>query len=89
MTTNTADTFTGSAGAEEVDVDLSASPAIVSNSWEADDTLSGINNLIGSDYGDILTGNDRLDGHDGNDNLNGGGGSDTPNPALKFLKGRF
>nr|MBA3756440.1 hypothetical protein [Nitrosomonas sp.] len=44
------------------------------------DTLTNINNLIGSDYNDILTGNTQnnaLDGGAGNDTLNGGVGADT------------
>jgi Ca2+-binding RTX toxin-like protein len=44
------------------------------------DTLSEIENLIGSDYGDRLTGNggdNRLAGAVGDDELLGGGGSDT------------
>ncbi|WP_194787919.1 retention module-containing protein [Pseudomonas sp. UFMG81] len=44
------------------------------------DTLTGIENLIGSDYNDTLTGNDAdnvLNGGAGNDVLKGGGGNDT------------
>jgi Ca2+-binding RTX toxin-like protein len=44
------------------------------------DTLSGIENLIGSSANDVLTGDanaNRLDGGDGNDRLVGGGGVDT------------
>jgi Ca2+-binding RTX toxin-like protein len=44
------------------------------------DTLSGIENLIGSSANDVLTGDtnaNRLDGGDGNDRLVGGGGADT------------
>jgi Ca2+-binding RTX toxin-like protein len=43
------------------------------------DTLVNIENLIGSNYGDVLTGNDgdnTFDGWDGNDIINGGGGTD-------------
>lgn len=46
------------------------------------DTLSGISNLIGSDYADQLGGDgnaNRLDGGDGDDLLHGQGGSDTLN----------
>ena len=44
------------------------------------DTLSGIENLIGSSANDVLTGDanaNRLDGGDGNDRLVGGGEADT------------
>jgi Ca2+-binding RTX toxin-like protein len=44
------------------------------------DKLSGIENLIGSDFGDTLTGNggaNLLAGGNGNDTLSGGGGDDT------------
>jgi Ca2+-binding RTX toxin-like protein len=43
------------------------------------DTLSGIENLIGSAFNDVLTGSstaNRIDGASGNDVLNGGGGID-------------
>ncbi|AEJ01200.1 Hemolysin-type calcium-binding region [Nitrosomonas sp. Is79A3] len=44
------------------------------------DTLSGIENVLGSSYNDTLTGDDLgnyLDGQDGNDSLAGGKGNDT------------
>ena len=44
------------------------------------DTLSGFENLLGSNFADTLTGNtgaNRLDGGAGADTLNGGGGNDT------------
>lgn len=43
------------------------------------DTISGIENLIGSNLNDNLTGNsgaNRISGGDGNDTLNGGAGAD-------------
>ncbi len=43
------------------------------------DTLSGIENLNGSDFNDVLVGdaqNNGLEGHGGNDSLSGGAGSD-------------
>jgi len=43
------------------------------------DTLSGIENLVGSNYNDTLTGdagNNNLDGYAGNDTLNGNAGAD-------------
>ena len=44
------------------------------------DTLTGIENVIGTDFADTITGNsadNELDGRDGNDILDGGQGSDT------------
>ncbi len=49
------------------------------------DTLVNIENIIGSAFADILTGdseNNTLDGGEGNDKLNGGGGDDTLNGEL-------
>lgn len=49
------------------------------------DTLVNIENIIGSAFADILTGdseNNTLDGGEGNDRLNGGGGDDTLNGEL-------
>lgn len=49
------------------------------------DTLVNIENIIGSAFADILTGdseNNTLDGGEGNDTLNGGGGDDTLNGEL-------
>ena len=56
------------------------------------DTISGIENLIGSNLNDNLTGNsgaNRISGGDGNDTLNGGAGADVleggeGNDALSF-----
>ena len=89
VATNNADTFTGSAGADwvsyagsgsGVNVDLRTDPATVSNGWAAGDTLTGINNLIGSDYVDTLSGDSSpnfFEGGQGDDVLAGGGGDDT------------
>ena len=98
LATDAADTFTGSAGADwvsyeestsPVNVDLNTDPATVSQGWAVGDTLSGINNLIGSnglnrlhgnDNANILRGGDVSDwlyGYDGNDYLYGEGSSDT------------
>jgi Ca2+-binding RTX toxin-like protein len=44
------------------------------------DTLTGVENLIGSDFGDLLQGDgsaNRLEGGEGNDTLIGGAGNDT------------
>ena len=90
LATDAADTFTGEGDADWVSyagstdtngvrVDLSTDPVTVSGG-AAGDTLSGINNLIGSDYGDILTGNDVdsiLRGGAGDDYVYGEGGTDT------------
>ncbi len=49
------------------------------NTDATDDTLSNIENLIGSAQADVLIGNaevNRLDGGDGNDHLSGGAGAD-------------
>ena len=84
------DSFTGSAGADWVSyagttdisgvtVDLRYDPAITS-SGAAGDTLTGINNLVGSNYNDNLHGNSGdniLRGGAGYDILRGGGGADT------------
>lgn len=57
------------------------------------DTLSGIENLIGSGFGDTLTGDaaiNNLFGYDGDDVINGGAGADTltgGNGADKFVFG--
>ena len=62
-----------------VEVDLRTATATVKYGWAAGDTLTGINNLIGSDYYDTLTGNDAdniLRGGDGTDYLDGGLGAD-------------
>ena len=89
LATADADTFTGSADAdwvsyaesnEGVTIDLNTDPATVSGGWAAGDTLTGINNLIGSDQADTLTGNregNTLSGGIGNDMLTGGAGADT------------
>ncbi|WP_067584009.1 beta strand repeat-containing protein [Endozoicomonas ascidiicola] len=80
------DTFFGGEGADELNggagsdtVDYSAnSSAINTNSLE--DNLTSIENIIGTAYGDTITGgadNNRLQGNGGNDTLNGGSGIDT------------
>ena len=90
LATDGADTFTGSTGADWVSyagstdttgvrVDLRSDPASVQDG-AAGDTLSGIHNLVGSNYRDGLTGNDNantLRGGAGNDVLYGDAGADT------------
>ena len=65
-----------------ITVDLNSGSATSSTSSDAGigtDTLSTIENVIGGDYNDIITGNssdNRLEGGKGNDTLVGGGGTD-------------
>jgi Ca2+-binding RTX toxin-like protein len=58
-----------------------ATPGVQQNTVSAGlDTLTGIENLIGSGFNDALTGdagNNALQGGTGNDTLDGGGGADT------------
>ncbi|WP_291836080.1 calcium-binding protein [Limimaricola sp.] len=80
------DTLIGGAGIDTADfsgasvrvlVDLEAGTA----SGEGDDILSGIERVVGSQFGDEIAGKDAgddvLDGQDGNDTLIGNGGNDT------------
>ena len=97
LATDIPDSFAGSgiydwvsyAGSNEgVAIDLGSNPAAVSDGWAAGDTLRGINNLIGSDAADTLSGNgnrntlrggggdDILDGRGYDNTLEGGGGQD-------------
>ncbi|WAP68666.1 beta strand repeat-containing protein [Jiella pelagia] len=72
--TDTAD-YTNATGAVTVDLDAGTASGAAGN-----DTLSNIENLIGSDFGDTITGdaNDNvLNGGLGGDTINGGGGRDT------------
>ncbi len=58
------------------------SGVVATLSGVADDTVSGIENLIGSDYADTLTGDANanvISGGAGNDTLRGNGGADTLN----------
>lgn len=87
--------FVGGAGADTLEggggidiADYSASNAAVtvnlltninSGGDAAGDSLGGIENLVGTAFDDLLTGNggaNRLEGGDGNDTLDGGGGAD-------------
>jgi Ca2+-binding RTX toxin-like protein len=70
---DTAD-YRGSAG---VDVELDRGIGFFGDA--AGDTYVGVENAVGSSFGDFLVGDglaNRLDGGLGNDNLNGGGGND-------------
>jgi Ca2+-binding RTX toxin-like protein len=58
-----------------------ATPGVAQNTINAGtDTLTSIENLVGSDFNDTLTGDagaNKLEGGVGNDTLNGGLGNDT------------
>ena len=92
--TAAADSFTGSTGADWVSyadstadvgvtINLGAlvnGAATASGGWAAGDTLTGFNNLIGTDGVDEFTGNgnaNTLRGGGGDDTLAGGAGADT------------
>ena len=86
LATAGADTFTGSAGADWVSyaestdtrgvyVDLRTNPASVARGATGD-TLTGINNIIGSDH------NDWFEGGAGTDTLDGGAGEDNAGYTL-------
>ena len=67
-----------------VAVDLHLQGAAQNTGAAGNDTLSGIENLIGSQYNDTLTGdatNNVIEGGLGNDTLVGGGGNDTASYA--------
>ncbi len=72
------DTLTYSTSLSAVTVNLAAS----ATGGAGSDTLSGFENLIGSNYNDVLTGtadNNIIEAGNGNDTLNGGLGDDTLN----------
>lgn len=72
------DTATYSDSPDGVNIDLAAGTA--SGGRANGDTLIGIENLIGSGAGDVLTGDDAVNiliGHGGGDTLTGGEGGDT------------
>ena len=91
------DTFNGGGGTDTLNFTdaTSAVTAVLSSSNsdgyardgsdDADDTIIDIENLVGSIYGDTLTGNDdgnHLEGGQGDDTLSGGKGGDTLNGGL-------
>jgi Ca2+-binding RTX toxin-like protein len=72
------DTATYLGSAAGVTVNLTSGTG--SGGWAQGDTLTGIENLIGSSSADMLVGNTEangIDGEGGNDTLWGGGGADT------------
>ncbi|MFO0346614.1 MAG: cadherin domain-containing protein [Labrys sp. (in: a-proteobacteria)] len=74
------DTISYAASGAAVSVNLSLSGAQVSTGDAAGDQLSNIENVIGSGFGDTLTGTtgaNSLDGGAGDDTIAGGGGVDT------------
>jgi Ca2+-binding RTX toxin-like protein len=81
-----ADVLTGGAGVDTADYRYATggvTVSLVSNTGTGDDaqgdTLSGIENLSGSNFDDVLTGdagNNRLVGNEGSDKLYGGAGND-------------
>ncbi|MGQ0671821.1 MAG: calcium-binding protein [Hyphomicrobium sp.] len=89
------DTFNGGAGndfasffyaenALTIDLRIANQPQ---NTGEGSDTLIGIENLEGGDFGDTLTGNNVanvLDGFDGNDTIRGLGGNDQLDGRIGF-----
>ena len=97
VATDGKDTFTGKAGADWVSYAGSTAAGVTvdlgtpanNRGWAAGDTLTSIQNIIGSAQGDKLTGNgepnvlrggdgdDRLVGNAGDDTLDGGAGKDT------------
>ncbi len=88
-TVNYSDDGLDSAGAATQGATVNLSTGTATDSWGGSDTLSGIENVTGSNFNDTITGdnnansltglsgNDTLNGGGGNDNLNGGAGNDT------------
>jgi 2',3'-cyclic-nucleotide 2'-phosphodiesterase (5'-nucleotidase family) len=80
------DTYSGGAGIDTLDFSLAESGLTLdlargraSSSMTGSDRVSGIENVIGTSFGDVLLGNqdaNRLEGGDGNDTLSGGRGLD-------------
>ncbi len=71
------DTVSYSGSDEAVTVDLEAGTG--KGGHAEDDVIAGIENVVGSDYGDVLEGNDganQLSGGGGDDRLSGRGGDD-------------
>lgn len=82
------DTINGGSGIDKVSyfaatgsVFINLTTGFVSGA-DGTDTLTGIENLSGSNFSDSLTGdssNNSIDGHDGNDSIRGAAGDDTLN----------
>jgi ELWxxDGT repeat protein len=81
------DTLIGGTGTDTAEyknaptaVNINLATGVGTDGQGGTDTLTQIENVNGSNYGDLLTGNDQtnvLDGRSGNDTLNGAGGIDT------------
>jgi Ca2+-binding RTX toxin-like protein len=81
--------YAGSAAAVNVNLSLSATTAqaTVASSESSGDFISGVENAIGSQFGDTLTGNDGdniLRGLRGDDTITGGGGTFTTLTSATF-----
>ena len=75
---NGSDTWDFSLSAVSMNVDLGAGTA----TGEGNDTISSIENVLGSAQNDVIVGDNSdnvLSGFDGNDTLSGAGGNDTLN----------
>ena len=73
-------TDTASYAASDAAVTIDLSAGANTGGHAEGDTLTGIENLLGSRYADVLTGDagpNRLDGGAGNDRLTGKAGADT------------
>lgn len=76
------DTISYAHATSAVGIDLQYSRTILG---ARDDIILGFNNIVGSDFDDILSGNsgnNRLSGGDGKDRIDGGKGNDTLNGGL-------
>ena len=82
----TSDTYNGGSGSDTIDMSGITAAATINlaqstapSSQTGQDTLSSIENAIGSSGSDTITGNggdNRLDGSGGSDTINAGGGND-------------
>ncbi|HET9978301.1 MAG TPA: calcium-binding protein, partial [Burkholderiaceae bacterium] len=75
------DTYdTAGAGTQGVTVDLTLTAGTVIDPWNSTDNLSNVENVVGTQFNDTMTGNgvnNVLTGGGGADTLRGGGGNDT------------
>ena len=69
--------FSGSTAGVSVDLRVALKPVPGLGGYAQGDLISGVENVVGSDFADMLIGDEgdnRLDGGAGDDLLNGGGG---------------